>query len=92
MRRLFDGETYRSIVRETGVNEDALRLWKLRYEKYGEGGLESLPGQTGYPEEKRMAVVRDYYEKGLSLLQLSSFPRVMPMESFIRIGFSRQSG
>ncbi len=72
VKRLLSGESVWSIRRKTGINSDAIYLWRLRYEKYGIKGLEYYPRKGRYPEEKKLSVVRDFYENDLTLLQIAN--------------------
>lgn len=72
VKRLLSGERISSLVRETGIKGDIIRLWRLRYEKYGEKGLESFPRGICHSEEKKIAAMHDYYEKDLTLLQIAN--------------------
>ncbi len=72
VNRLLSGESLSSISRKTGIKGDIIGLWRLRYEKYGLKGLDYLPRNVIHPMEKRLAVVRDYHEGKLTLLQIAN--------------------
>lgn len=66
VRQILSGKALRPLSREYHVGRENARQWVLRYQTYGEEGLRlSHPGH--YSSEEKIAIVKEFLEKGLSL-------------------------
>ena len=68
--RIKAGESKRSLCKEYGVDEDSVRQWFLRYEKYGEEGLRGTRSYR-YTAEEKLNIVKEFVENGVPLQELS---------------------
>ena len=67
--RLQSGESLRSLCKELKMDKKNVRLWYLRYKKYGEEGLRSIR-YSHYTSDEKLAIVKDFLEKGVTLQEL----------------------
>lgn len=70
VRQIKEGYPLRRLCRLLNLDRHMVRNWFLRYEKYGEKGLEPAKGHSFSPEEKS-AIVYEHIEKGITLQQIS---------------------
>ena len=68
---LKEGKSRAEVSRVTGIDFNLLTLYWHRYQQGGHLSLMDRPGHCGYDEEIKLQVVRDYLEKGLSLMAVS---------------------
>ena len=67
--RLQSGESLRSLCKELKMDKKNVRLWYLRYKKYGEEGLRSIR-YSHYTSDEKLAIVKEFLEKGVTLQEL----------------------
>ena len=68
---LKEGKCRNEVSRITGISFNSLSMIWHRYQMGGQMALMDRPGQCGYDEETKVKVIRDYLEKGLSLMTVS---------------------
>ena len=68
---LKEGKCRNEVSRITGIPFNALSLIWHRYQTGGHMALMDRPGHCGYEEETKANAIRDYLEKGLSLMAVS---------------------
>ena len=68
---LKEGKCRNEVSRITGISFNALSLIWHRYQTGGHMALMDRPGHCGYEEETKVNAIRDYLEKGLSLMAVS---------------------
>ena len=69
VRRLLSGEPLRSLCRELKMDGKMIRLWYLRYKKYGEDGLLGTRSYH-YTAEEKLDIVKEFIEKGVTLQEI----------------------
>ena len=67
--RLQSGEPLRSLCKELKMDKKNVRLWYLRYKKYGEEGLRGIR-YSHYTSDEKLAIVKEFLEKGVTLQEL----------------------
>ena len=67
--RLLSGEPLGPLCRELKIDENIIRLWYLRYKKYGEDGLLGTRSYH-YTAEKKLDIVKEFIEKGVTLQEI----------------------
>ena len=67
--RLLSGEPLGSLCKELKIDKKMVRLWYLRYKKYGEEGLHSIR-YSHYTADEKLAIVKEFVEKGVFLHEL----------------------
>ena len=67
--RLQSGEPLRSLCKELRMDKKNVRLWYLRYKKYGEEGLRGIR-YSHYTSDEKLAIVKEFLEKGVTLQEL----------------------
>ena len=67
--RLLSGEALESLCKELKMDKKMVRLWYLRYKKYGEDGLRGTR-YSHYTADKKLAIVKEFVEKGVILQEL----------------------
>lgn len=67
--RLQSGEPLRSLCKELKMDKKNVRLWYLRYKKYGEEGLRGIR-YSHYTSDEKLAIVKEVLEKGVTLQEL----------------------
>jgi transposase-like protein len=70
--RLLSGEPLATLCRELKMDKKMVRLWYLRYKKYGEDGLRCLrfTRNSHYTADEKLAIVKEFLEKGVTLQEL----------------------
>ena len=69
VRRLLSGEPLKPLCRELKIDNKMVRLWYLRYKKYGEEGLHGTRSYH-YTADEKLAIVKEFVEKGVFLQEL----------------------
>ena len=67
--RLLSGEPLESLCKELKMDKKMVRLWYLRYKKYGEEGLRGIR-HSHYTADKKLAIVKEFVENGVILQEL----------------------
>lgn len=67
--RLLSGEPLESLCRELKIDKKMVRMWYLRYQKYGEIGLRGTRSYH-YTADEKLAIVKEFKEKGVTLQEL----------------------
>ena len=67
--RLQSGESLRSLCKELKMDKKNVRLWYLRYKKYGEEGLRGIR-YSHYTADEKFVIVKKFVEKGITLQEL----------------------
>lgn len=67
--RLQSGEPLRSLCKELKMDKKNVRLWYLRYKKYGEEGLRGIR-YSHYTSDEKLAIIKEFLEKGVTLQEL----------------------
>lgn len=67
--RLLSGDPLESLCRELKMDKKMVRLWYLRYKKYGEDGLRGTRSYH-YSAEEKLAIVKEFVEKGVILQEI----------------------
>ena len=67
--RLLSGAPLESLCKELKMDKKMVRLWYLRYKKYGEEGLRCTR-YSRYTADEKLAIVKEFVEKGVFLQTL----------------------
>ena len=67
--RLQSGEALESLCKELKMDKKMVRLWYLRYKKYGEVSLRGTR-YSRYTADEKLAIVKEFVEKGVFLQTL----------------------
>ena len=67
--RIINGEPFKKICREYGLDANEVRQWYLRYQKYGEEGLHGTASYH-YTSQEKQKIVSEYTEKVLPLQEI----------------------
>ena len=67
--RLLSGESLEALCRELQMDKKMVRMWYLRYQKYGEEGLRGTRSYH-YTAEEKLLIVMEFEEKGVTLSEL----------------------
>ena len=67
--RLQSGEPLEPLCKELKLDKKMVRLWYLRYKKYGDEGLRGIR-HSHYTADKKLAIVKEFVEKGVILQEL----------------------
>ena len=67
--RLLSGEPLEALCRELQMDQKMVRMWYLRYQKYGEEGLRGTRSYH-YTAEEKLLIVMEFEEKGVTLSEL----------------------
>ena len=67
--RLQSGELLEPLCKELKMDKKMVRLWYLRYKKYGEEGLRANR-YSHYTADEKLAIVKEFVEKGVFLQTL----------------------
>lgn len=67
---LVAGEPITFLCKELHLDEHDVRMWYLRYKKYGENGLRGTRS-FHYSAEEKLSIVKEVVEKGVTLSEVS---------------------
>ena len=67
--RLQSGEPLEPLCKELKLDKKMVRLWYLRYKKYGEEGLRGIR-YSHYTSDEKLAIIKEFLEKGVTLQEL----------------------
>ena len=67
--RLQSGEPLESLCKELKIDKKMVRLWYLRYKKYGEDGIRGTR-YSHYTADEKLTIVKEFVEKGVFLQTL----------------------
>ena len=67
--RLQSGESLESLCKDLKIDKKMVRLWYLRYKKYGEEGLRGIR-YSHYTADEKFVIVKKFVEKGITLQEL----------------------
>lgn len=68
--RVVAGEPITVLCKELHLDEHDVRMWYLRYKKYGENGLRGTRS-FHYSAEEKLSIVKEVVEKGVTLSEVS---------------------
>ena len=67
--RLLSGQPLEALCRELKMDQKMVRMWYLRYQKYGEEGLRGTRSYH-YTAEDKLSIVIEFEKKGVTLPEL----------------------